>query len=564
MATEIRALWVFGQSADKDEIHFITSRRFPSVETRLRVRLLEAGMEYTAIPMDQHVLDEFSACILREPLGEPVEIPNLSKSLQGEISERPFLWQPDDTSGASRGSWPFGPTMSLEFGKVWPFIFISSTNEYCRIPSSNRLWFCGVVALKSVNSSSASSLLSLPEVSAGYKLLRDLSKLFPSQSVKPSTAAIARFLYMLKMAMPFGAPVMTDLDVLESLHVADMSVVDTALITQPVNQSCHRVPLWKPVPTLGIVQGAAAPVVAAASTTTIVTVVEKLSFDISENACTCIVTGEITCESDIPGTPELIVPVSYRVIPSCVCGVDAPIISTDSCTKIVSMESIEDSERKVAKLSIIPRKGKFTAGSYHYPEFEVEEGFSTPFPITASFTLFQISQSRFKFRLDAKLNSLFSTFSVRFSVTSNSDVHAEQIQTVDISTRTRIDVSAEGAIVWTFKTPGTYSEFGEFAEGLIDIPQESAVNESDTIAQSAICQFTMFGKNYSSMEIDKKQVTVFPNNSKYQVTINYELLAMTGRCCIRNSSAEQTYTDKAEKAVTRTSTRAMSQLLIVT
>lgn len=503
------------------------------MEMRARQRYMRAGMECPCVPSDKEVLNEFSTCILREPVGSPIDMPGLSDSFREGIPDIPYMWDANVESGSVRRSWPLGPTSGLSGGSVWPYIFMSNTNDYSVHAREDRLWFCAVIAIQDpATVSPTTPLLSFPEITAGYKLLRDLARMLPASSTGPQ---VARFLFFLKMAIPFGSPVVTDISVLEQIQSADFASLDPVVIAQPVNQSCHRVPAWNPVPgqTLSHHQSPSA----AITTTATITVVEKLSFDFGpEN--TSSIAGQIICSSDIPGTPELILPITFP---------EAPVISVDGSTRMT------EDERGLVKLSLVPKSDKFCFSTYRYPTFDITDSF----PITsASFSLYQISQSRFKFRLDAKLKILFNHFFVKFAVSSNPEIRPITIHTVDISPRTRVDISPEEEVVWTFKTPGTYSEHGEFVEGLVEIPQDVVLGECDSISDSAFCYFGVLGKNCSSLEIDRRNITIFPNSNKYQVNVNYELKSAEKRCFIHNTSSDS-------KPPTRTTTRSVSQLVSV-
>ena len=183
------------------------------------------------------------------------------------------------------------------------------------------------------------------------------------------------------------------------------------------------------------------------------------------------------------------------------------------------------------KISFIPLSRLFTVAHYTYSHFPTRVNF----PILAAFSLFQISQNKFKFKLSVKLNMLFSMFHIQFPVSDNVNIVAVSIPTVECSKRSKIEISQDGKIVWTLKTPATYSE-GEGVEGVIEINKPLA--ETDQVAKYAKCSFSMSGKNLSQVQIDKKLVSVFPNNNKTNISMGYELVSDGNSCTIVNSSIE--------------------------
>jgi hypothetical protein len=506
MATQFRGIWVLyqGPTTAEGNIKLIARRTFPTVEKRAKASYLLHGRELPMVPSDEAILHHFSTCILSKRRGGDIRIDHLSGSLSSEISGRVFACEPEDQASFHEKEWPLGPT--LKISDSWPFIFVTNDGTYEELSDNGRLVICGLVLVGP--DIEKAPLMRLPELTAAFGVLKEISKFFPpSTNTIPSEASISRFHFLVKTALPFGAPFITDLDTLNLIDQNNISSNDAQILmhcsTGP--GSSVRIPAWKPFPLFS-----------GGSFQVKINVTESVSFDVLDGEVRhCSVSGTIVCDNDLFGTPEVIIPV--HVTPG-----QQSLVLHD-CSKLVN--SVHDD---VLKISFVPPNGAFNLCSF---------SMSTPlkvaqFPLDLSFRLLQISPTQFKFDISAKLRVLFSHFSVLFCVNKNVPIASIALRAT--CPKWKADVSHETHVLWTLKNPATYSD-GETIDGVVETTRPLLSTEE--ISRFAVVSFRISSVYFSKLKILKETISFFPPIPKANVKISYETVS-TGGCLILNSAVD--------------------------
>lgn len=479
----------------------VCARRFSTAEKRLEKFHKLSATELAPIPDDGAIADHIKSCILTEQEGNPICLPNMSDSLTSEMAGNAFAYSAERDCCSLEKEWPLGPTSSI--GPVWPFIFVSSDYESAPPAQGGRYLICAVVAL--FHNQPRMHALELPELTAAFGVLEHLMDFLPPPgAVSPSAVVVSRVQYLLKSALPFGSPVEMSVDVLNQLESTSMAINDAAILEQTPAMSAQRLPGWKPFPLYHTNLNACLKL----------RVIELVSFEVMNGDLRRLsVSGRIFCDTDLPGSPEVIIPVDAPTRPS---------VSLHDCAKFAT-----DSPRdERIKISCIPLSHAFELCSFSLSQ-------SSLFPLDLSFRLFQISPQHFKFSLTAKLRIQFSQFSVLFSV--NDRLRISQLPSLQQSARTKTDVTNQTHVLWTFKNPGTFSADGESIDGVIETDRPLAAGEE--ISRSAAIQFRIADNYFSRLKIDKESISVFPTVSKAYASASYETVS-SGGCSLLNSATD--------------------------
>ena len=491
MSTHFRSIWVFHQSDDRDlreTPKLIASRRFMTVETRLRSLHERNGIGHTAVPNDDVVKSEFCSCILKDKTCEPLKLDGLASSFHTEIHGRLFETVLESDGIVVETEWPHGPTMTV--GGCWPFIFVSVEGK-----PNERFWICGLVAV--FRAIEKLPLVELPEVTAAFGVLDDLKTYLPSCSVP-------RFMFLLKTALPFGSPVCTNIDILAALESTSLTANDA--LSNAVNPP-HRIPAWKPFPS----------VASSGSPQLKLHLVESVSFEILDGDIrACSISGKLFCFADMPGTPEIVVPV-HVALPH-------QILTLHDCAKFSSSSNQDE----VTTISFIPPTETFTLCSF----VMADPLKAAPFPLDVAFKLLQVSPTQFKFCLSTKLRFLFAQFSIIFCV--NKNVPISNLAHLTISPRCKAEIYNETFVLWTFRHPSTYSD-GETLSGVIETQRPLMLGEE--ISRSAVASFRIANAHFSNIKILKESISFFPTVQKASTNIIYETVS-TGGCHILNSGLD--------------------------
>ena len=505
MSCEFRAIWVFYQGGEQNEVgvNLVASRRFPTVECRLRQLYRQSGTPFHDIPVNEAVHEKFVSGVLKERSCSGITIETMSPSLKSELAVPVFAFDPPEASVKSEKLWPQGPTCML--GEVWPFIYISSDGSYEETPASvlGRYYICGILGV-SPSGIKRPPILEYPEVSAGFGVLESLLEFLPSAA--PNAGWASKFLYQIKTALPFGSPVFMSLDVINDFESSG-TAKDTAILSQSTGQTAgHRIPSWKPFPTF------------ACSGALKLHVVESVSFEVSNKGVLySSVSGKLLCESDISGSPEVILVVSSP---------GKLTFQLHDCAKLLTSSS----EDGIRKISLIPLAKPFTVCDFT----SVVPLDTCSLPIEGSFKLFQIAPQQFRFTLFVKLKILFSHVSVTFGV--NPVLKILSTTHLTHSTKTKFENSSDSSFVWTFKNPATYNPEGEHIEGLIET--ERALLPGEVVSRNACINFRAGNCYLSNLAILKDNVSIFPNPGRTNISVSYEMVS-SGECHVLNSASKE-------------------------
>lgn len=505
MSTHFRAIWVFHQAplGCGAAVKMFAGRRFVTVEKRVRENHHSGDRTALEIPSDNDVTEWFASCILRKSRNNSVQMPHLIPSIAHQVETASFDEESDSQKKLDEKEWPLGPTASIH--GIWPFIFISTNSSYESISDSPRFFICGIVAL--FGSSERERLLNIPELSAAYSVLGDLANFLPLPSATPPSSGVAsKFLFLLKSALPFGCPVETSAEILTELNSSSITARDSASIYQGSgNRALTRIPAWKPFPLqTGVSTG---------SQSLKIQTAEAVSFEVLDGDVRfCSVICRIICDTDIPGTPEIIVPVDAQHA-----------LSLHDCAKFVSTFQAQD---EVSRISFIPPNGAFTLASLALTN-PIK---SVLFPLDLSFRLYQIAPTQFRFELSGKLRVLMTHFSIMFCVSQSLPI--ANLSGLAVTPKCRLDITNDTHVVWSYKNPHTYSD-GETVSGLIETVRPLLMSEE--IARSATVSFRIADNFFTKIKFMKENISFFPNIPKASVSLSYETVS-AGNCYILNSS----------------------------
>jgi hypothetical protein len=517
MSVELRSLWVFSQVLNDSGMVLVTSRRFQSVEIRYKRAQEQLNQPYKPIPSDQVVLDELSKHFLHEHRDKGEKMPSISKELTDMAHNSPFNWS-EREEGLLEKSWPLGPISSICDGAIWPLVFISTSGDYSSTPRSDRFIVAAVVSVPGPRR----LLIDMPQITAAFGVLEEVSSYLPSSpSLASNPAASARFQFFLKSALPFGSPVITSPEVLEQMNNASVTRADQAYMQNLANQSSRRLPSWRPLPTHSV-ESVTVSQNPPLSRSVTIKVSERLICQLpplseSTSPSSCTIVGAVEFDSDILGTPEIVVPLNH----SC----RSPVITLHESARI--SEVLQDPPNTVEKISFIPPTMRFVVAKYFYTD-------DTNFPVRADFSLMQISQSTFRFRLALDHKILFQYLFIRFRVFKDLETggRVQSFPSIDCSPRSKIEVLDSGEVQWSLKNPSTFTAEGEFVEGVAEI---TGLSQSSDLSRNAVCHFALlgdesFGSNFS---INPKLVTVFPHVSK---SLNVSYSVQSQSCLIPNTA----------------------------
>ena len=486
----------------------VTSRRFRTVEKRFKKACEEGHSPYKPIPADADVVTHFTACILQDRDRDHISLTSISESLAKEFHGLVFRYDEYQEHSLVEKEWPMGPTSSI--GGVWPFIYTSTDGDYSEAPPKHgdRFFVAGVLA---VYSAGRQPVIELPELTAAIGVLEEVSQFLPQTSVSYPTAAIAsKFQFYLKSALPFGSPVLTSFDDLRQFNATSIATTDAALLNQAATGvSSQRIPSWKPFPILPVSGGST-------SASLKLHVVEHVCFALSgKEVAKCTVAGQIVCDCDIPGTPEITLPLQ--------CGLSRPSLTLHGCARLLS-----ESTDKLMKISFVPLSSAFPVACYNYPSLS----HSTAFPVEASFRLFQISPTQFRFRLTVRLKILFAQFHLAFSA-STGPVKIVALPHTVHSNKTKVEI-VNGIAVWTLRTPATFNPDGEEIDGVAET--DGPLGPGDSIARQASVHFRMRDNHFSQLVVLKENISIFPNNARVATSVSYEMLSTQAGCVVHNSA----------------------------
>jgi hypothetical protein len=480
-------------------VQLVTTKAFPTVEARLEIESRGKGVELDRLPLNEEVLSMFSSCILNPEDTKKLEIANMSASLASEIKEVAYRAELESERGIIEKDWPLGPVGRL--GSIWPFIFASSDGTYEAVSKSPRLFIGGVVGVFGM--SNDSTLLNLPEITAGFNVLNDLLQFLPpAGQVPPTGAMVSRFMYLLKTALPFGSPVETSLDILTQLDTAELNQSDMSILSQTTgSRASNRLPSWKPFPLQS----------ASLSSGLKLHVVESIAFEVMDgDVRSCTVKGRVMCDCDLPGAPEIVLPIDVQTV-----------LSLHDCAKLTNTSQTNED---ISRISFMPPNGQFTLAT-----FSLYKPTDPAFPMDLSFSLRQVSPTQFQFTCSAKLRVLFSHLSIVFCVSEQ--VPIANIADLVVSPRCRVDVTNNCFVVWTFKNPSTYSD-GEMVSGIIET--QRPLHAGEQITESAEVVFRISDDYFSKLKFFKENISFFPNVNKVNIQLSQETVS-SGGCFILNS-----------------------------
>ena len=483
-------------------MQLVTTKVFPTVEVRLEAENRGRGVQLDKLPSNEEVLSLFSSCILNPKDTKKLEIAIMSGSLSSEIKEVVYREERESERGIVEKDWPLGPVGRL--GSIWPFLFASSDGTYEAVSKSPRLFIAGVVGL--FGKPGDSTLLNLPEITAGFNVLNDLLQFLPPAGPVPPTAAmVSRFMYLLKTALPFGSPVETSLDILTQLDNISLNQSDIAILSQPTGtRASQRLPSWKPLPLQSN----------SLSTTLKLHVVESIAFEVMDgDVRSCTVKGRVMCECDIAGAPEIVLPIDVQTV-----------LALHDCAKLTHTSQTNED---ISRISFVPPNGQFTLAT-----FSLDKPTDPAFPMDLSFSLRQVSPTQFQFSCSAKLRVLFSHLSIVFCVSDQAPIAS--IADLVVSPRCRVDVTNNCFVVWTFKNPSTYSD-GEMVSGIIET--QRPLHAGEQITESAEVVFRISDDYFSKLKFFKENISFFPNVNRVHIQLSQETVS-SGGCFILNSAID--------------------------
>jgi hypothetical protein len=422
----------------------------------------------------------------------------LADSFKQELRAPSFSKETEFQLSMKEKEWPLGPTCSIN--DAWPFIFITSESV------NGLLIFCALVGL--TTATERAPLIDLPEVTAGFGVLEEIKNFLPvAEGSFPTETCISRFLYLLKTALPFGSPVFTNIDILNQIEQTSVAANDSIIMTHcsSVPRSSVKIPSWKPFPFFS-----------GGTCVLRLHIVESVAFEVLDgDVRNCTVGGVILCESDLSGTPEVLVPIHVSI--------PHQTLSLHDCAKFAG-----NAHDDIVKISFIPPNGSFNLASYEMTNpLKMSQ-----FPLDLSFQLLQISPTQFKFSLSAKLRVLFAQFSILFCVHEN--VGISNIILKSHSPKWKADISNETHVSWNFKNPSTYSD-GETVNGVIETVRPLFSHEE--ISKSAVVSLRIANDHFSRMKVIRESITFFPPIAKTSIPISHETVS-TGGCLILNSALD--------------------------
>ncbi|CEL93782.1 unnamed protein product [Vitrella brassicaformis CCMP3155] len=327
----LRGLWIF--RADTD-IRLLLSRRFRTVESR--VRHLH-GPSYVPLPNDETFHHLFYRQILQEEEDRyiPPQVPEIFKK---DFSPGAFHWD-DNSERFVEQVWPAGPVCCITLpsgeGTLWPVVFIFKKGVY----------LVAAVGLETVPDISTVEVIDLPEITAAFQVLEDICEFIPPSLSIADSAGIAHLQYCIKSALPFGSPMFTP-QLLKQLHEGSPQGTDphAALTTQ------QRTPAWKPFLFKGKPK----------LTLNIVETVNCTLYGKEEYPDECFISGTLHCCADIPGVPEVSVPLTLRE-PN-----NLPQITVHNSATLTTRSEAVSGSANILKITCTPPTGPFILSRYRY------------------------------------------------------------------------------------------------------------------------------------------------------------------------------------------------------
>eukprot|EP00746_Dinoflagellata_sp_MGD_P067009 gnl/MRDRNA2_/MRDRNA2_27685_c0_seq1.p1 gnl/MRDRNA2_/MRDRNA2_27685_c0~~gnl/MRDRNA2_/MRDRNA2_27685_c0_seq1.p1 ORF type:complete len:691 (-),score=121.36 gnl/MRDRNA2_/MRDRNA2_27685_c0_seq1:73-2145(-) len=322
MACMLRGLWIFHAESD---VRLLMSRRFPTVEKKMQ-RLL--GDDYVALPSDEDINILFICEILHEEEDQYIP-PEIPEPFRDDFQQGSFAWNAEQEAYAEK-LWPMGPVCSICNGKIWPVLFLFKKGFY----------LVTVVALEKPYDIATVRALDLPEITSAFAVLEDIADFIPANLTISDVAGISELQYYIRSAIPFGSPMNTNYQLLRKVRHGFPNKEDD--ISQ-------RSPAWKPYLYKG----------KSKLTISVVETVNCTLYGKPDYADECFIAGTVYCCADIPGIPEISVPISYQNEQG-----KPPEVSVHNSAHVVG--GIKAANESAFKISCTPPTGPFVLCRYRY------------------------------------------------------------------------------------------------------------------------------------------------------------------------------------------------------
>lgn len=316
----LRGLWIFHAEAD---VRLLMSRRFPTVERKMQ-RLL--GEDYFALPCDEDINIMFITEVLHEEEDHYIP-PGIPEPFHEDFQQGSFSWNASQEAHTEK-LWPMGPVASICKGKIWPLLFLFKKGFY----------LVTVVALEKKYKVETVRALELPQITAAFAVLEDICDFIPANLTIADVSGIAELQYYIRSAIPFGSPVNTNYHLLRMVRQGFANKED---------ETTRRSPAWKPYLYKG----------KSKLSLSIVETVNCTLYGKPEYEDECFIAGNVYCCADLPGIPEICVPMSFQN-----SGGSPPEISVHNCAHVVG--GIKAAKEESFKISCTPPTGPFVLCRY--------------------------------------------------------------------------------------------------------------------------------------------------------------------------------------------------------
>jgi len=334
------------------------SRRFPTVERKMQ-RLL--GDEYVALPCDEDINIMFITEVLHEV--EDHYIPTgIPEPFHEDFQQGSFSWNAAQEAHTEK-QWPMGPVASISKGKIWPLLFLFKKGFY----------LVTVVALEKKYKVETVRAMELPQITAAFAVLEDICDFIPASLTIADVAGIAELQYYIRSAIPFGSPVNTNYHLLRMVRQGFPNKED---------ETTQRSPAWKPYLYKG----------KAKLSLSIVETVNCTLYGKPEYEDECFISGNVYCCADLPGIPEICVPMSFQNN-----GGPPPEISVHNCAHVVG--GIKATKEDSFKISCTPPTGPFVLCRYRRAASEIV-------PVRGFYQIKEMSPVEFRLLLQIQFHPL--------------------------------------------------------------------------------------------------------------------------------------------------------------
>ncbi|KAF7458172.1 hypothetical protein HWI79_1295 [Cryptosporidium felis] len=227
----VRGIWLFGKAVNGTLLELILSKRFMSVENRVKKIL---GEDYVEIPNDKEILEWFTYSILFEKVSSlsAAELPQifLNYSSHGVFSVDNLKICNEKGSLDKKALIKISESNLLQYmkinkgeGYVWPFMYSSRSGYFVLILLSLETSIGVDHELLNVYKKFSSSLhkvddlsIKIVEVRMGLQLLEDLLDLL-GLNQEEKVLQVCRILEVWRVFIPFGSPTMDKKEVKEFL-----------------------------------------------------------------------------------------------------------------------------------------------------------------------------------------------------------------------------------------------------------------------------------------------------------------------------------------------------------